>query len=218
MVCPDSVPQIRFECCSFTSYIREIALPPSKSSAATKNAEDIATIRSTAKRPMVVFPELTTSNGRGLLNFESVFGKMDVPVKGHKLFIMGVRLVFTHTRVIEHIIIVCRSELPSPGSTTPTYPIATRSLLLHMFSLASSPTFNHPLLIRLLSVSDGPSSQTFLTSSYLPDNRSLDDKLTEVCANLIAGMARLKRTGLSWHDKRSFLAVYRTKQIIARKT
>lgn len=47
-------------------------------------------IREKARRPIVVFPECTTSNGRGLLRFANVFNK-DIPIKDFKVFIMSVR-------------------------------------------------------------------------------------------------------------------------------
>jgi hypothetical protein len=47
-------------------------------------------IRRTATRPVVVFPECTTSNGRGLLRFADVFREA-VPVKGYNLFVVSVR-------------------------------------------------------------------------------------------------------------------------------
>ena len=49
-------------------------------------------IRRTASRPIVVFPECTTSNGRGLLRFADVFHQ-DVPVKKYQVFIACVRYV-----------------------------------------------------------------------------------------------------------------------------
>ena len=47
-------------------------------------------IRRTASRPLVVFPECTTSNGRGLLRFADVF-RQDVPVKNYQVFVVCVR-------------------------------------------------------------------------------------------------------------------------------
>ena len=49
-------------------------------------------IRRTASRPIVVFPECTTSNGRGLLRFADIFHQ-DVPVKKYQVFIACVRYV-----------------------------------------------------------------------------------------------------------------------------
>jgi hypothetical protein len=48
-------------------------------------------IRQAADRPIVVFPECTTSNGRGMLRFADVFKDYSVPVKRFKVFIMCVR-------------------------------------------------------------------------------------------------------------------------------
>ena len=47
-------------------------------------------IRRTASRPVVVFPECTSSNGRGLLRFANVFHQ-NVPVKKYQVFILCVR-------------------------------------------------------------------------------------------------------------------------------
>ena len=50
-------------------------------------------IRRKASRPLVIFPECTTSNCRGLLQFAEVFKDRAVPVKGYKVFVMCVRCV-----------------------------------------------------------------------------------------------------------------------------
>ena len=56
-----------------------------------QTSEPLESILKRAGRPVVVFPECTTSNGRGLLRFASVFKNMRVPVKGRNVFIMCVR-------------------------------------------------------------------------------------------------------------------------------
>jgi hypothetical protein len=48
-------------------------------------------IRQVADKPVVVFPECTTSNGRGMLRFADVFGDYTVPVKRFKVFVMCIR-------------------------------------------------------------------------------------------------------------------------------
>ena len=59
--------------------------------------ESIMTLESLQKRakskgrPLLIFPEGTTSNGRGLLRFASVFKGIQVPVKDFPIFIMCVR-------------------------------------------------------------------------------------------------------------------------------
>jgi hypothetical protein len=63
--------------------------------ASTCNYSSLEEIRCTANRPLVIFPECTTSNGRGLLKFAEVFKDRVVPVKGYKVFVMCVRCVYT---------------------------------------------------------------------------------------------------------------------------
>jgi 1-acyl-sn-glycerol-3-phosphate acyltransferase len=48
-------------------------------------------IRNTADRPVVVFPECTTSNGRGLLRFAVMFPRLSLPVKDFNIYVMCAR-------------------------------------------------------------------------------------------------------------------------------
>jgi len=57
------------------------------------NYSSLEEIRSSANGPVVVFPECTTSNGRGLLRFAELFKGCPVPVKGFKVFVMCIRYV-----------------------------------------------------------------------------------------------------------------------------
>jgi hypothetical protein len=61
--------------------------------------------------------------------------------------------------------------------------------------------------IRLLAPSDSPSSQLFLTSEILTES-SGEDQLAEACAALISQIGKMKRTGMGWEDKTSFLDFY----------
>lgn len=56
-------------------------------------AKSLDEIRKDANRPIVVFPECTTSNGRGLLRFADVFLGQAVPTRKYNVFIMCVRSV-----------------------------------------------------------------------------------------------------------------------------
>ena len=47
-------------------------------------------IRRKSSRPVVIFPECTTSNGRGLLRFTSLFNEK-VPVTKYRVFVMNVK-------------------------------------------------------------------------------------------------------------------------------
>jgi len=61
----------------------------------TAGARTLEEIRKEAKargKAVVVFPECTTSNGRGLLRFaKGVFGGESVPLRGYGVWVMCVR-------------------------------------------------------------------------------------------------------------------------------
>ncbi|CAL1701382.1 unnamed protein product [Somion occarium] len=152
-------------------------------------------IRSKADRPVVVFPECTTSNGRGLLRFADVFKGVDVPVKKFKVFLMCVRY-------------------DPPTALAPTLsqsiPSSTLNPLMHIFKLTTS-FLPLTLSIRLLAPSESPSSGSFLLSDFLTGGH-YEDPLSECCAALIAQIGKFKRTGLGWEDKAAFLEFYRDKK------
>ena len=88
-----TVPRIPILGFQVVSLFKMIALaghvPPFDISPKRSSLEEI---RRTASRPIVVFPECTTSNGRGLLRFADVFHQ-DVPVKKYQVFVVCVRCV-----------------------------------------------------------------------------------------------------------------------------
>ncbi|KAF8812348.1 hypothetical protein BYT27DRAFT_7132843 [Phlegmacium glaucopus] len=150
-------------------------------------------IRRTASRPIVVFPECTTSNGRGLLRFADVFHQ-NVPVKKYQVFILCVRY-----------------DPPTIYSPTLSHSIPSNTLnpLSHVFSLGMSIS-SAQMSIRLLKPSESPSSQLFIASEILSDYAG-EDPLSETCAALIAHIGKLKRTGMGWEEKGSFLEFYNGK-------
>ncbi|KJA29963.1 hypothetical protein HYPSUDRAFT_60806 [Hypholoma sublateritium FD-334 SS-4] len=150
-------------------------------------------IRSRSTRPVVVFPECTTSNGRGLLRFAEVFYQT-IPVKGYQVFIMSIRY-----------------DPPTPLSPTLTHTIPYNSLnpLPHLFWLCTSLS-PAEMSIRLLAPSDSPGNQLFMASEILADYTG-DDQLSETCASLIAQMGKLKRMGMGWEDKTRFFEFYKLK-------
>jgi hypothetical protein len=48
-------------------------------------------IRKNARGPVVIFPELTTSNGRAILQFAPVFTGVPVPVRSFQVYVMCVK-------------------------------------------------------------------------------------------------------------------------------
>lgn len=67
-------------------------VPPFQNTKPGSPCLSLEEIRRTASKPVVVFPECTTSNGRGLLRFAEVF-RQSVPIKNYQVFIMSVRFV-----------------------------------------------------------------------------------------------------------------------------
>ena len=65
------------------------AVPPFKG--LNGESRPLKSIRKDATRPIVVFPECTTSNGRALLRSADVFDEPSIPVRTFKVFVMCVR-------------------------------------------------------------------------------------------------------------------------------
>lgn len=149
-------------------------------------------LRRKADRPIVVFPECTTSNGRGLLQFANLFHQ-DIPVKGYQVFLICVRY-----------------ESPSTLAPSATHciPSSIFNPLPHLFKLA---TALKPLTlqIRVLVSPESPSSPLFLTSEVISGD--VDDQLAEASVVLISQLGKLKRTNVGWEDKAAFLEFYHTK-------
>lgn len=166
-------------------------------------------IRRTASRPIVVFPECTTSNGRGLLRFADVFHQ-NVPVKRYQVFILCVRCVLNHF-IDPANLYICRYEPPTILSPTLSCSIPSNMFnpLSHVFSLGMSLS-SAQMSIRLLKPSESPGSQLFISSEILSDYTG-EDQLSETCAVLIAHLGKLKRTGMGWEQKSSFLEFYNGK-------
>ncbi|EKM59393.1 uncharacterized protein PHACADRAFT_114068 [Phanerochaete carnosa HHB-10118-sp] len=150
-------------------------------------------IRRRADRPIVVFPECTTSNGRGLLRFVPVFSSLTLPVKDFQVFVMCVRY-----------------DPPTPLTPTLSHSLPSKMLnpLPHIFRLANT-LLPLTLSIRLLVPSESPSSGAFLASEFSTPGSKNNDILTEACAALIAQIGKTKRVGLGWEDKVAFLEFYK---------
>nr|GAT54031.1 predicted protein [Mycena chlorophos] len=155
--------------------------------------ESLETIRARSRRPVVAFPECTTSNGRALLRFADVF-KQKVPVQGYNVFVMCVRY-----------------DPPTHFSATLAHTVPTAlNPLPHIWSVATS-LAPQTVSIRLLAPSESPSSQIFVTSEFL-SGPAIPDPLAEVCAALIAQIGKMKRTGMGWEDKSMFLDFFHSKE------
>ncbi|KAH7922444.1 hypothetical protein BV22DRAFT_1037467 [Leucogyrophana mollusca] len=183
-------PILGFKVVSLLSMIRLTGQTPQSSSTELRSIEEI---RRSSDRPLVIFPECTTSNGRGLLRFAAIFKGVDVPPKGYNIFVMCVRY-----------------DPPSSLKPTLSYSVPSTSFtpLRHLYNVATALP-PQSISIRLLSLSDSPSSQLFMVSEVVPSPGPDDDVLSEACAVLIAQIGKMKRVGLGWEDKAAFLDFYR---------
>ena len=85
------IPVSKFVQLSLLSMVFKVGLvPPYGVPISGTNVATLEEIRRKASKPIVVFPECTTSNGRGLLRFSDVF-RQTVPVKDYNVFVMSVR-------------------------------------------------------------------------------------------------------------------------------
>ncbi|KAG8820393.1 hypothetical protein FRC17_010169, partial [Serendipita sp. 399] len=176
---------------SFLKVLSLLGKTPSTFGLPLQGSTSLESIRKSADRPIVVFPECTTSNGRGLLRFADVFDpSISVPVKGFNVFIMCTRFDSpTHWQ-------------PSPTCSIPSsLPIPLPQPLIHILTIPLEPS---RLTIRLLPPSESPSTGTFLQSDILAAG-GMKATLTEACAVLVSQLGKLKRTGQGWEEKTSFL-------------
>ncbi|KAI5451715.1 hypothetical protein NCC49_001364 [Naganishia albida] len=151
-------------------------------------------------RPLVVFPEGTTSNARGLLRFsQGCLGDVEVPVRGSNVWVM----FFKH---------------PSPTSYTPT---ATHSVpnnsfnpLPHIANTITQSLLPRQLNVRILHPHNSPSSGSFLPSETLDlaTTASNQNVMGECCAVLLRQLGRVKSVGLGWEDKDGFLVFLRERR------
>lgn len=89
------VPITGFHRVSLLTMLRETGRVPLYTAAGDATPLSLEEIRKASSRPVVVFPECTTSNGRGLLRFADLF-RESLPVRHFNVFIMCVRYVVRH--------------------------------------------------------------------------------------------------------------------------
>ena len=84
------IPIRGFQEVSFLQMVSVTGRVPPFSNMHLNDALSLEEIRRKSSKPIVVFPECTSSNGRGLLRFASVF-RQTVPTKNYQVFVMSVR-------------------------------------------------------------------------------------------------------------------------------
>ncbi|CED84567.1 hypothetical protein [Phaffia rhodozyma] len=148
---------------------------------------DVQTRAKQQDRVLCLFPEGTTSNGRGVLKFEDVFGNHGER-KGWTPF--GIWLVCV------------KYPSPTPLTSSATYSIPSAfPILAHLLKILT----DFPPFVRGL-----PTSFTLLAPNDSPLSSS--PGLTEACAKGITTAGRLKRVGFGWEDKDAFFQAFYTKK------
>ncbi|PWN22879.1 hypothetical protein BCV69DRAFT_292289 [Microstroma glucosiphilum] len=169
---------------------------------------DLATIAKEAAGPVMVFPELVTSNNRGLLRMASIF-----PPSWRDLYKVTGALRIGRGQS-ELYIMSIKHDAPTPVCSSSTLSIPTPlNPLLHIWSLCSSLSFAKGLQVRLLDPSESPTSGSYLADASVGtkgagSSGGGEDALAEAVGGLISSLSRLKRTGLGWEDKEIFLEMY----------
>ncbi|WVQ80134.1 hypothetical protein IAT38_002236 [Cryptococcus sp. DSM 104549] len=152
------------------------------------------------KRPVVVFPEGTTGNGRALLKFgEGTLAEGDVG--GDDQGIVWIKFL--------------RHSPPTGFAASATCPLPTPLKHLFFSQLYTPTAFAYrDLHVRTLHPAASPSSPSFLPSEILNnapgglDAAGKDHKAVwrEACATVLAETGRVRRVkGMGWVEKRAFL-------------
>ena len=211
---PTHTPTVRIPIRAFrkVSLLQMISLTGHVPSPDSDNSRlhSLEDIRKSASKPIIVFPECTTSNGRGLLRFADIF-RQNVPVNAFRVFIMCVRSVTFPLSLPIFSLTLNRYDPPTTLAPTLAHSIPSNIMnpLPHLFSLTTSLS---PLAIsiRLLAPSESPSSPLFIASEVVT-GAPQQGQLTECCASLIAHIGKIKQTGMGWEDKVKLLQLHRAK-------
>ncbi|KZT24445.1 hypothetical protein NEOLEDRAFT_1206595 [Neolentinus lepideus HHB14362 ss-1] len=175
------VPIISYRQVSLLSMIRYTGHIPSGDVTQKSGARSLEEIISKADRPVVLFPECTTSNGRGMLKFSDVVP--DLKTKKNKMFLMCVRY-----------------DPPASLSPSLAHPIPSSPAWLnplpHLFGVCTA-IIPLTMSIRLLS-----------NSSFEPSDSVAGAKTAEA-EEATASIGKIKRMGMGWEDKAAFLEFYR---------
>ncbi|CAG8547465.1 3270_t:CDS:2 [Funneliformis mosseae] len=139
-------------------------------------------------RPIVIFPEGTTSNGRALLKFNPIFKNVSIPVNDFKIHIFTVRYDFENF--------------------SPTYTVGNK--FWHFIRLCSQ--FINTLQIRSL-ISDESSFSRYFAPTAQPSIPATtpDDIVGSQVLNYMLQVGRFRKTGLGLVEKKEFLNFYREK-------
>ncbi|PWN29452.1 hypothetical protein BDZ90DRAFT_109643 [Jaminaea rosea] len=170
---------------------------------------DIPSLSSRSQRPILIFPELVTSNNRGLL---SALSPAIFPQSWRDLYRATGALRMGKGQANLYIASV-KYDPPTPfarTSATSSAPQPAGGPLRHVVSLCADLTFARGVQLRLLDVDESPTSPGYQADISALGNAPRGpeiDVLADGVMGLISSMSRLRKTGLGWRDKEAFLAV-----------
>lgn len=171
-------------------------------------------------RPLVVFPEATTSNARGLLRFsQGCLADVEVPVRGFNVWVMFFKCVPSPYSPL-FVLILGSERHPSPTPWTPTAthsaPNTILNPLLHVATTLCQSLIPRTLTVRILHPHNAPSSGAFLPSETLDLTTATtgEDRnvLGDCCAVLLRQLGRVKSVGMGWEEKDGFLTFLRERR------
>ncbi|CAI2178118.1 16399_t:CDS:2 [Funneliformis geosporum] len=145
--------------------------------------ELVSYAKSKRSRPIVIFPEGTTSNGRALLKFNPIFKDVSIPVNDFKIHIFTVRYDFENF--------------------SPTYTVGNK--FWHFIRLCSQ-------LINTLQVRSLISDESSFSRYFAPTAQKVttpDDIVDSQVLNYMVQVGRFRKTGLGIVEKKEFLDFYR---------
>lgn len=156
------------------------------------------------KRPVVLFPEGTTGNGRAVLRFgEGSLAEGDVG--GDQDGIVWVKYL--------------RHPAPAPFAQTATCSLP-RPIHHLLTTLLWTPNLltSRSLLVRTLNPAASPSSPSFLPSEILASTpggmeaAGRDGAWREACSIVLAETGKIRRVRLGWVEKKGFLEYYNSRR------
>ena len=131
--------------------------------------------------PMVVFPEKTTSNGKGLLEFADVFDHPDFELGRRKL----------------HLVVIKYAKERFSAAWTVGSPI------IHFVRLVSQ--INNRVEVLFLTVDDNMLEELACTMA----DQHVRKSRTDLLKNIMSSFGKIKSMyGMSWRNKKDFVAAY----------
>lgn len=175
--------------------------PPRQRPPANARLVDLETlIRQNPNRSIAVFPECTTTNGRGILPFS---GSLLTAPRASKIFPISLR--YTPADITTPLPVTYVSFLWNLNSK-PTHCIRVRiAESVHNTSRPPTKDVNHPESVHDDTAS---STDTLLDSADVDGTNAAEKLVLNKVAEALARLGRVKRVGLGVNDKIGFVKVW----------